>query len=70
MDGFTFMKELRKYDPKGEIPVIVVSARDLTTKEVNELNQNVNQIMHKGAYDIKDLMQQVKELVSNVKRSK
>ena len=40
MDGFTFMKELRKYDPTGEIPVIVVSARDLSTSEVNELNQN------------------------------
>ena len=67
MDGFEFMKELRKYDPEGEIPVIVVTARDLSKTEFKELDQNVNQIVRKASYDINELMAEVKKLVNNVK---
>ena len=67
MDGFTFMKELRRFDPEGEIPVVVVTARDLSLKEVQELNQSVDQIVYKGAYDMNELMEQVKQLVNKIK---
>lgn len=68
MDGFSFMKELRKYDPEGEIPVIVVSARDLSIKERDELNQSVYQILHKGAYQKDELVTQIRDLVNNIRR--
>ncbi len=68
MDGFTFMEELRKFDPKAEIPVIVITARDLSKEEILELDQNVQQIVHKGAYEIDQLMQQIKNLVNNIKQ--
>lgn len=67
MDGFTFMKELRKLYPKGEIPVIVVTARELSQQERAALTQDVDKILHKGAYDKAELMEQVKKLVNEIK---
>ena len=67
MDGFTFMKNIRKDEELRKIPVVVVTARDLSVKEAKELNQSVKEIVHKGAYDFDELNSQLIQLVNNVK---
>ena len=68
MDGFEFMKELRRIDAYKQIPVIVITARNLSFREIEELNENVEQIVYKGAYNVDELMSEVKQLVNNIKR--
>lgn len=67
MDGFTFIKELKKIDPENKIPVIVVTARDLSKVEFEKLSRNANHIVQKSAYEKDELMEQIKKLVINIK---
>lgn len=68
MDGFAFIKELKKIDNAKHIPVIIVTARDLSPNEFASLNTDTDGIVHKSAYKKDDLMEQIKELVINIKR--
>jgi signal transduction histidine kinase/CheY-like chemotaxis protein len=48
MDGFAFLEEFRKVSSVGEIPVVVLTAKDLTGEDRQRLNGHVNRIMEKG----------------------
>lgn len=63
MDGFTFL-ERRKENPQwATIPVVVVTAKDLTPDDIARLNASVSCVMQKGAYELSDLLGTVSELV-------
>lgn len=68
MDGFTFIKELKKLDPNHNIPIIVITARELSTNETTNLNKDAEHILHKSAYKKDELLQQIKDIVINIKR--
>ena len=61
MDGFSFVAELRQ-EGHLEIPVIVVTAKDLTTEDLDRLEGKVEAIVAKGS----DLEEQ---LLAQVRRS-
>ncbi len=63
MDGFSFVAELRSNPTWRTIPVVVITAMDLTAEERQRLNGSVQQIFQKGAYDRDDLLRQVRTLV-------
>ncbi len=63
MDGFKFLEELRKNRGWQEIPVIVVTAKELTGDERDLLNGRVKKIIQKGAYSRDDLLREVKAMV-------
>src|SRR5262249_53641326 len=50
MDGFEFLAELRLHEQWHTIPVIVVTAMELTQEERRRLNGQVAGILQKGAY--------------------
>jgi CheY-like chemotaxis protein len=64
MDGFDFVKELRKLPECDSIPVVVISAKDLTSEDRERLNGFVEQMLQKGAYSREELMRQVQDLVN------
>ncbi len=66
MDGFEFMLELRKNEGWASIPVIVVTAKDLTEEEGRRLNGGVERIVQKGALTRHELLVEVRSLVSRV----
>jgi PAS domain S-box-containing protein len=68
MDGFQFMLELRKVEAWRQIPVVVVTAKDLTDEDRHELSGNVEVILQKGAYARDQLLQQVRDLVTTCSR--
>jgi signal transduction histidine kinase/DNA-binding response OmpR family regulator len=71
MDGFQFLTELRKTDSGRQIPVIVITAMDLTDEDQKRLNGHVQQILQKGAYKQDQLLAEVRSLVlSLVQNSK
>jgi CheY-like chemotaxis protein len=63
MDGFTFVEVLRQQDAWRSIPVVVVTAKDLTPNDRQRLNGYVEQILQKGAYSQEALLHEVHRLV-------
>jgi PAS domain S-box-containing protein len=64
MDGFELMDELRRREGWGTIPVVVVTAKDLTAEDRMRLNGCVHKILEKGAYAREDLLAEVRDLVA------
>ena len=67
MDGFEFAEKLRKNKEWIDIPVVVVTAKDLTKKDHERLKGNVEAIMQKGSYNKNDLMSEVNERIKKIK---
>ena len=63
MDGFEFMYEFRKREDSRELPVVVVTAKNLTPTDREALDGKVTQILQKGSYSVEELLQEVKRLL-------
>jgi len=63
MDGFEFLEELRRDEAGRGIPVIVVTARELSAEDHRRLNGSVERILQKGAYGHDHLLAEVRRLV-------
>ena len=66
MDGFTFIEELRRQPQHRHIPVVVVTAKDLTEEDRRRLNGHVVQILQKGGYSTQKLLDEINYLLTNV----
>lgn len=63
MDGFEFMHEFRARPEAVDIPVIVVTAKDLTDSDREVLSGRVTQILQKGSYRMEELVGEVKRFL-------
>ncbi len=63
MDGFDFVAELRKMDAGRNIPVVVVTAKDLTLEDRQRLEGQVRRIFQKGGFSREELMREIKLLL-------
>jgi CheY-like chemotaxis protein len=63
MDGFDFVAELRKMDAGRNIPVVVVTAKDLTLEDRQRLEGQVRRIFQKGGFSREELMREIKFLL-------
>ncbi|MBF0557481.1 MAG: response regulator [Nitrospirae bacterium] len=64
MDGFQFVEELRSRADLRSIPVVVVTAKDLTQEDRERLEGYVKLIVQKGAYNREDLLCELHKLVT------
>jgi GAF domain-containing protein/CheY-like chemotaxis protein/anti-sigma regulatory factor (Ser/Thr protein kinase) len=64
MDGFEFVAEFRRHDAWRGIPIVVVTARDLSREDREQLNGYVQKILQKGAHGRDQLLAEVRELVA------
>jgi CheY-like chemotaxis protein len=67
MDGFEFLDELRSRPDWHDIPVVVITAKDLTDKDRNRLNGGVERIIQKSDRD-EMLGQLTREISKCIKR--
>jgi CheY-like chemotaxis protein len=51
MDGFEFLEEMRGRAEWRDIPVVVVTSKDLTAEDRRRLNGRVERIIHKTGRD-------------------
>ena len=65
MNGFDFIRELRKNKDWQDIPVIILTAKDLTIDDRDALKGNVERVLQKGDYSREQLLGQVRELVKS-----
>ena len=61
MDGFEFIDEVRKREHLRSIPIIVISAKDLTTNDRNRLHGAVEIILEKSEQTTEQLLRQIRE---------
>jgi adenylate cyclase len=62
MDGFEFLEEMRRNAQLRGIPVVVVTARDLTDADRNRLNGGVERIIQKTDRD--DMLREVRSVLT------
>ena len=63
MDGFQFMEELRKRGDCRGIPVLVITARDITEEDRRRLNGQVARIIQKSRLNLDELAAELRALV-------
>ena len=64
MDGLTFAHEIRAREDWRAIPIVVITAKDLSVEERLRLKGHVQRIMEKGRYTRGELMAEIRKLIS------
>ena len=62
MDGFEFIARLRRNQDTRDVPVVVITAKELTAEERLRLNGSVQRVLSKGQFTMDDLLGQVRAL--------
>ena len=65
MDGFEFAERVRQHPEWRSIPIVVLTAKDLTVEERRRLEGSVETILHKASDSREALLDQVRDLVAN-----
>jgi len=63
IDGFSVMDALQNHKDTKDIPIIVVTAKELTSAEKNRLKGHIQSLMQKGDFLSDDLLDEVRALV-------
>jgi len=63
MDGFKVLEELQKRDDLKDLPVIILTAADLTEDEKKEFGENVKGIIIKGQIDKNALLFEINKIL-------
>ncbi len=70
MDGFDFIRSMRQREAWQAIPVIVVTAKDITQDDRNRLAGYVQKVLQKGAFGQDELAREVRDMVVRCRRKK
>jgi CheY-like chemotaxis protein len=60
MDGFEFVAAIREKEAWRKIPVVVVTAKDITPQDQMRLEGNVRKIFHKATYTREELVGEIR----------
>jgi CheY-like chemotaxis protein len=63
MDGFQFATELRHNPEWRHIPVIVLTAKQLTSQDYARLNGDVQRIIAKAGFSREELLDEVRDMI-------
>src|SRR5439155_1145329 len=63
MDGFAFAAEVRRHPEWRSIPIVVLSAQDLTNEDRKRLNGNVETIIRKHGDSRESILKRVRDLL-------
>jgi CheY-like chemotaxis protein len=65
MDGFQLLDALHAKPEWKNLPVLVVTAKELTAEDRTRLNGHVDRVLQKGSYRKDDLIEQVARMVAS-----
>jgi CheY-like chemotaxis protein len=60
MDGFEFLEQVREQPNSEDVSVIVVTAKDLDSEDLERLNGGVERIIQKGDHGIDSILNEIK----------
>lgn len=69
MDGFQFVAALQERQGQHRVPVIVITAHDLSVEDRERLNSGVDKILMKDSFDPSELVRLVRHLVAEGRQS-
>ena len=69
MDGFEMLAALRQKEPLSDVPVVIITSKDLTRQEREWLGGNALQVFQKGAYERTQLVETLRKMVEATRRS-
>jgi DNA-binding response OmpR family regulator len=61
VSGFEVVDELRKSDTTKDIPIIVLTAKDLTKEDMDTLNGHIKELMTKAHFNQNELLREIKK---------
>ena len=64
MDGFQLVEQMQKNETWRRIPVVVVSAKEVTQRDRDRLDGHVAKILQKGAFTKERLLAEVRDVVA------
>lgn len=68
VDGFEVLDNLRGSVETRNIPVLILTAKDLSREELSKLkSNNIKQLIYKGDVDIEGMLSKVKQMIGYVK---
>lgn len=68
MDGFTLLEKLKNDPETADIPVVVVSAKTITTQDAKVLEEYTESIWTKGGFDTRQLVDHVVQALGHTPR--
>ncbi len=66
VSGFDVIEYLKTEEGVKDIPLIVITRKDLTEKDIDELNGRIQGILNKGVLAKEDLLKEIKDTISKV----
>jgi CheY-like chemotaxis protein len=69
MDGFQLVAEMQKHPVWKQIPIIVVTARDLTIEDHARLNSGIEMVLRKETFSPTTLIEHVRQVVAKSRLS-
>ncbi len=63
MDGFGFLEQFRSREAYREIPVVIVTAKELSAEEKKRLDEQVQEVVLKAGTGDEELLGEIRELV-------
>ncbi len=60
VDGYEVIGHLKESEDTRDIPIIIVSAKELTKEEAEYLNGNIEKIIRKEEFSKEDLFKDIK----------
>ncbi|MBW2647175.1 MAG: response regulator, partial [Deltaproteobacteria bacterium] len=66
VSGFDVIEYLKTGKDVKDIPLIVLTHKDLTEKEIDDLNHRIQGILNKGVLTKEDLLKELKDIISKV----
>jgi threonine synthase len=65
LDGFGVIEKLRSNPQTGDLPIVVISARDLTPDESARLKETVAIVMKKRGFEGTKFVEEINKVLSN-----
>jgi PAS domain S-box-containing protein len=64
VDGFAFLEQMRRREDLSQVPVVVMTAKDLSAEDHERLNDQVDTVLQKGDYDREALLDELHRAVA------
>jgi CheY-like chemotaxis protein len=68
MDGYAFLGELQKRREGRSVPVVVLTAKDLTAADYERLGRPIEKVLRKGSLGEEQLLAEVSAVMAGYKR--
>ncbi len=66
MDGFELIKNLQEHNEWHKIPIVVLTAKEITQEDREKLNRQVVQIFQKSSYSREDLLNELRAYLESM----